>query len=61
MQSLLEKAEKYKVNLLPAANFATHRPAPAAFRLGFGNLDLEEIHEGVMRLKLALEANHSPD
>ncbi|WP_334107671.1 MocR-like pyridoxine biosynthesis transcription factor PdxR [Methylobacillus sp.] len=61
MQLLLKQAEKYKVSLLPAANFATHQPAPAAFRLGFGNLDLEEIHEGVMRLKLALEANHGPD
>lgn len=56
MHLLLTQAEKYKVWLLPAANFATHPPAPAAFRLGFGNLDLKEIHEGVLRLKQALES-----
>lgn len=61
MQSLLNQAEKCKIGLLPATNFATHPPAPAAFRLGFGNLDLKEIHEGVMRLKQALKASHAPD
>lgn len=57
MQSLLEKSKSNKIGLLPAANFVMAQPAPAAFRLGFGNLDLNEIEEGIKRLKQALETS----
>lgn len=57
MTSLLEHAKQHKVGLLPATNFAMDQPAPAALRLGFGNLDIEEIRTGIMRLQRALEAS----
>ncbi|MCB5184926.1 PLP-dependent aminotransferase family protein [Methylobacillus gramineus] len=56
MQSLLKRAIIEKVGLLPAANFSTEKLNLAAFRLGFGHLNLEEITEGIMRLKKALDA-----
>lgn len=62
MERLLLQAQQQKLGLLPASNFATGRghsddkPAIDGFRLGFGNLDMDEIEEGVRRLRLALQA-----
>lgn len=57
MEALLLQAQQHKIGLLPASNFTTGKKASiAGFRLGFGNLDMDEIAEGVRRLRLALQA-----
>ncbi len=57
MLSLLEQAKQHKVGLLPATNFCMSHAAPAALRLGFGNLDIDEIRSGILRLQQALAAS----
>lgn len=60
LPALLQQAQAQKLGLLPASNFANGKedgkasPSIAGFRLGFGNLDMDEIEEGVRRLQLAL-------
>ncbi|MCB5186857.1 PLP-dependent aminotransferase family protein [Methylobacillus caricis] len=56
MESLLDHAAMERIDLLPADNFASTKQNLAAFRLGFGNLNLDEISEGVIRLKKAFKA-----
>lgn len=59
-EKLARKALARRVRLLPGGGFADHGGADAALpvqavRLGFGNLDEEEIARGVARLKLAVD------
>lgn len=55
IRNLEQNALAHRVRVLPASAFSQSGDIEPAVRLGFGNLDPEEIERGVVRLKLALE------
>jgi GntR family transcriptional regulator/MocR family aminotransferase len=56
MESLLQQAKYQHVNILPISLFAETAQSTNAIRLGFASLTLDELSEGILRLKRAFIA-----